>query len=139
MFHALYILRAIVGFTQIANFVYRWRKRSCKRQKFGMAKARILVHVLQMLARSVCLPILVGMVLYGMHLIEDREKTVRYFLAFSIIITSDYFMRFLSSFPTIGNYIFMLSKVSRFNIGPMNFLNCYSCDNIPDCSRPSRV
>ena len=63
------------------------------------------------LVRSILSPVMVGFVLYGNH--HFKHLHVRSALAFSLIITSNHFMTYLARFPSIGNYVFMLSKVSN--------------------------
>ena len=72
-------------------------------------KPRCMREGLKFLLRSVLSPIMVGFVLYGNGMFTPLE--VRSMLAFSLVITSNHFMTYLARFPTIGNYVFMLSKV----------------------------
>ena len=55
-------------------------------------------------------PIVVGLILYGEHLIGG-ESGVRVAIATSIVTTSYLFLRSISRFPCVGRYTNMLTKV----------------------------
>ena len=60
---------------------------------------------------DIALPIFVFMALYGKSIFNLSEKGIQYFLAGSIILTSQRFMRAIAKVPAIGSKIHMLSKV----------------------------
>ena len=73
-------------------------------------KVRCMKSGFMFMLRSVVMPVFIGLALYGQANLE--ESVVRILLAFSVVIASSHFMTFLARIPSIGNYVFMLSKVS---------------------------
>ena len=115
VFHTLLCFKTLV---ELGENAYTMIKMTCfKTEKVNatyiahMDKVRCVKSGFMFMLRSIVMPAFIGLALYGQGYLH--ESVLRICLAFSIVIASGHFMTFLARIPSIGNYIFMLSKVSQ--------------------------